>query len=501
MPNDVRKSKPVKAAKKKQDSESPKRPAGDTHGRKPAASRHGSPERPKKIWDKANLHPHLYRYSVSITPPWVHPVTAAQSTVPSPVNQTAFLYPGASSRPVSPDRTEGFLQGKKRAAAPHVTSPHRAAPATARRESVVPLTELPKHTHAVSKKQDEEGAKHWMALREVAQPAETELPAHAPAHTEVQRREVGVAHLRHHNVSGQVSNQEVVCVATFFILQAIGIIVFLYYISSVSGSGDRTEEFEGGSYDDYMEPVYQESGLFASSKYHVLAAANPTNRPLVDHKRLTYKADNHTVLCVFQSRSQHLILNGRQYSASIFPYEYCHIVIYCCLGMDYTVGIFPRQDASFYAFQAMARTNRHVRIRGAVIGDGDQDKGYFERLFEMSPDGKQSTPKFRNDHCNLGQSQRVRTRLRVLPSISGVNRPYFNHRCQVAEKTAQYHLRNSVRAEVKSRVRLVQRGLDDCGAPTRGCPVVASVIQRQSFPMARFNILRWTQHWIYPKLD
>ncbi|XP_064485775.1 uncharacterized protein LOC135398287 [Ornithodoros turicata] len=257
MPNDVRKSKPVKAAKKKHDSESPKRPAGDTHGRKPAVSRPGSPERPKKLLDKANLHPHLYRYSRSISSPWAQPATAAPSAVPSPVNQTVFLYPGAVSRPVSPDRTEGFLHEKKRPDAPHVTRPYRGAPETARRQSVVPLTELPKRPHAVWKKQDDKGAKRWRAFGEKAQPAETELPAPAPAQAEAQRRKVGAARPRKQNTCCPETNQEALCIAAFFILQTVGITLIIYYITAVLERETTTEGSADGSYDD----------MFGSSAY------------------------------------------------------------------------------------------------------------------------------------------------------------------------------------------------------------------------------------------
>ncbi|XP_064485792.1 uncharacterized protein LOC135398303 isoform X2 [Ornithodoros turicata] len=116
----------------------------------------------------------------------------------------------------------------------------------------------------------------------------------------------------------------------------------------------------------------------------------PSRSTTVSSRSSSSGTHNRTTMCVFQSRSEGLAVNGRAYSADNFMYEYCDVVIYCCLNVVSGYGIVPRQgqEASFDKFRVTATKSRHVNSVGAAVG-GLEDDALIRRLFEASVDEAQ----------------------------------------------------------------------------------------------------------------
>ncbi|XP_064485791.1 uncharacterized protein LOC135398303 isoform X1 [Ornithodoros turicata] len=198
-------------------------------------------------------------------------------------------------------------------------------------------------------------------------------------------------------------NKECLVALIVILAQVIGVALFIYALqnffredtaSTVAGSYDRTADPSRDENSGYG-PVYTMSAR--RRRTHSDRALKrrgkmpqPSRSTTVSSRSSSSGTHNRTTMCVFQSRSEGLAVNGRAYSADNFMYEYCDVVIYCCLNVVSGYGIVPRQgqEASFDKFRVTATKSRHVNSVGAAVG-GLEDDALIRRLFEASVDEAQ----------------------------------------------------------------------------------------------------------------
>ncbi|XP_064484764.1 uncharacterized protein LOC135397249 isoform X2 [Ornithodoros turicata] len=105
-----------------------------------------------------------------------------------------------------------------------------------------------------------------------------------------------------------------------------------------------------------------------------------------DRNNTLYSLKNHTVMCVFQSRSEDLHVYGSDYKSVTFPYPYCHLAVYCCLKMSEEYGLVPRQgeQSAFYPFPIITGWNPYIESVGVIVGGTPEEDQRFRTLFTDS---------------------------------------------------------------------------------------------------------------------
>ncbi|XP_064485811.1 uncharacterized protein LOC135398323 isoform X1 [Ornithodoros turicata] len=169
-------------------------------------------------------------------------------------------------------------------------------------------------------------------------------------------------------------------VGIFLLAAVIAFIVFYLNHLRQDDEDEDTSEAEPASTPSAMDPDYQ-------FPYDSISPATSVP-PLFsfDPNDTLYRLENHTVVCVFQSRSQDLHVYSSDYKSVAFPYPYCHLAVYCCMKMNDGYALVPRQgeQPAFYPYPIITNWNPYIKSVGVIVGGTPEEDQRFRTLFTES---------------------------------------------------------------------------------------------------------------------